>query len=373
MWYYLVSFILSLFGIYLANRCYRQKFLFCIFSILALFPTIFLAGFRDHTIGSDTDFYILPIFYHATKYFIHFGDFVEANPNTDYLYLLYTWIVTRVVKDSYWFLFINHVLILVPMYIAAIKLRSYISPVTFFLIYYLVFYQDSLSIVRQSIAISFSMLAFVYFLSRKYKLYFILMLIAFGFHSTVIVTLIYPLLLRYLKKNPLDKNMKRYCFFVVLGIMVIVNLNFLLLFFINSGLLASKYLIYTGESDTFKGGLGLTNFLIKICIIYFIYSFRKKHKGFIFVDFGYVVSILDLMFCLFALLMEPLDRFSLYPRVMSCVTLPYIFAFSKTGGMSKFDCFKLFLICAIFAYWVYVYMLGDYGSTSNYKMITNII
>ena len=372
MWYYIVAFSISLIGIYFANSTYKNKWLFCFFSFIGLLPPILIAGFRDHTIGADTDFYILPIFFQATRYFTNIKEFIEANPNTDILYLYYTWFVTRFAHDSYIYLSLNHILIFLPLYITAFKLRKYLSPVTFFLLYYLVFYQESLSIVRQSIAISFSMLAFVFYLERKLKLYLCLMAIAFGFHSTVIITLLYPLMIKYLKKYPLDENNKKFFFFIILGVFVVINLNFLLIFLINAGVLNVKYLIYTAQSDTFKGGLGITNFIIKIVIIFFIYCFRKKHKRSIFYDFAFVVSILDLILCLCALLVEPLDRFSLYPRTMLCITLPILFDICKKGKTYTLVCMKYLLVSLLCFFWYYVYIQGDFDSTSEYKMDSKI-
>lgn len=373
MWYYIVAFSISLIGIYLANLAYKNKWLFCFFSIIGLLPPILIAGFRDHTVGADTDFYILPIFYQATSYFTNVKELIEANPNTDFLYLYYTWFVTRLTQDSYIYLSLNHILIFLPLYITAYKLRKYLSPVVFFLLYYLIFYQESLSIVRQSIAISFSMLAFVFYLERKLKLYFCLMAIAFGFHSTVIITLLYPLVLKYLEKYPLNENNKKYSFFIILGVFVVINLNYLLMFLINAGVLNMKYLIYTVQSDTFKGGLGVTNFIIKIVIIFFIYCFRKKHKSSIFYDFAFVLSILDLIFCLCALLVEPLDRFSLYPRLMSCITLPVLFNVCQKEKLYSLVRLKYILVCLLCFFWYYVYIQGDYDSTSDYKMNSKIV
>lgn len=373
MWYYVIAFGLSLIGIYLANQYFRNKFLFVFFSIIALAPGIIIAGFRFHTIGSDTDFYILPIFNQATKYFTNFTEFAEANPNTEFLYLLYTWIVTRVINESYIYLSINHLLILLPMYIAAFRLRRYLSPVMFFLIYYLIFYQESLSIVRQSIAISLSTLAFTYYASGSYKKYALFVILAFGFHSTVIVVLLYPLILWCVKKYPMSKNVKKYSIFVVAGALVVINLNLILMLLINSGLLNTKYLIYTADSDTFKGGLGVTNFVLKFMIIYFIYSFRKLNRKLLFADFAYILAIMDLFFCMFALLMAPLDRFSLYPRLMTCVTLPILFKISKQQHLNKLNIFKPILILFLMFFWYYVYMLGDFDSTSDYKMVLSLI
>lgn len=373
MWYYIVAFSISLIGIYLANLAYKNKWLFCFFSIIGLLPPILIAGFRDHTVGADTDFYILPIFYQATSYFTNVKELIEANPNTDFLYLYYTWFVTRFTQDSYIYLSLNHILIFLPLYITAYKLRKYLSPVVFFLLYYLIFYQESLSIVRQSIAISFSMLAFVFYLERKLKLYFCLMAIAFGVHSTVIITLLYPLVLKYLEKYPLNENNKNYSFFIILGVFVVINLNYLLMFLINAGVLNMKYLIYTAQSDTFKGGLGVTNFIIKIVIIFFIYCFRKKHKSSIFYDFAFVLSILDLIFCLCALLVEPLDRFSLYPRLMSCITLPVLFNVCQKEKLYSLVRLKYILVCLLCFFWYYVYIQGDYDSTSDYKMNSKIV
>lgn len=134
-----------------------------------------------------------------------------------------------------------------------------------------------------------------------------------------------------------------------------------------------KYLIYTAQSDTFKGGLGVTNFIIKIVIIFFIYCFRTKHKSSVFYDFAFVLSILDLIFCLCALLVEPLDRFSLYPRLMSCITLPVLFYVCQKEKLYSLVRLKYILVSLLCFFWYYVYIQGDYDSTSDYKMNSKIV
>ena len=57
---YLFVFAISIFSTYLAQLCYNRnnKFLFVLFSAVAILTPALLAGFRDSGIGTDTEIYV---------------------------------------------------------------------------------------------------------------------------------------------------------------------------------------------------------------------------------------------------------------------------------------------------------------------------
>lgn len=68
------------------------------------------------------------------------------------------------------------------------KLRSKMDMTIAVLLYYLICYHQSLNVIRQSLAVSFVMLALVYFTEKKYIFYAACNLLAVLFHYSAIVT-----------------------------------------------------------------------------------------------------------------------------------------------------------------------------------------
>ena len=164
---YLTTFALSLLGVWLADIQYEDKRMFLTSSLLAMLPPIVLAGFRDATVGTDMQVYILSTYEKMVSSGQGFLDFVSTyDGDLEILYLFINYLTAQFSDQPFLLLIIIHVLIIVPLFATAMKWRPYLSPVLFMFIYYMIFFQESLSIVRQSIALSFSMLAFTYLLEK---------------------------------------------------------------------------------------------------------------------------------------------------------------------------------------------------------------
>lgn len=372
MLYYIFTFAISLFAIHLANKCYNSKALFVLFSFIAVAPPILLAGLRADTVGSDTDFYILPRFQDAVRYKVaNFSQFRNYTQNQEILYALVTYLCGKLTSNQSVYLIILHTLVIIPLYFSAFKWRDRISPVFFFFIFYMTFYNDSLSIIRQSISISFAILAFCYFIDHKYIKFIAFTIISCGFHNSGYISLMLTLL--YLLNNRYSVKLYKFIYLTILifvGISV-TYLNNILLYVIEGGLIDVKYLVYTSMDDTFKSGIGATNFVLKIYFLILMYIVTFKRKSNNLIQYFFIISCVELMLCLCALVVEPLDRLSLYPRVLSCIYLPYIYRNSivtfPKHGLTRVYSNLIYII--LFVFWWWVYMHGDYAATSNYHFM----
>ena len=189
---YIITFALSLLGVKMADLWFEDQRRFIAGSLLAVLPPILIAGLRDSTVGSDTDLYVIPIFNGIASNGQNLMEFIDSYPGMEWGYLLLTFVIAQLTDQSVFLLLSIHVLIILPLYMTAMKWREYLSPVLFMFIYYMIFFQESLSIARQSIALSFSMLAFTFFLEKKYIKYVVFTLCAFLFHQTALVALSFP-------------------------------------------------------------------------------------------------------------------------------------------------------------------------------------
>ena len=200
---YLGIFGVSLFFLYLAelrlfksDRILSQKkeryvgLLLLGFGLLL--PCLF-AAFRGLTVGRDVDTYIIDNFKYGQIEGVSFSQFRKhvQLQIPEFLFALLMYISCRIGSIQF-LLFIIQVLILVPLTYSIVKTKSQGSIVLAFALYYLLFYNFSLSGMRQSIAMSFLSVAIVLLLDKKYLKSIFFVGVAQLFHSSVflIVTMI---------------------------------------------------------------------------------------------------------------------------------------------------------------------------------------
>lgn len=374
---YLTTFALSLLGVWLADIQYEDKRMFLTSSLLAMLPPIVLAGFRDATVGTDMQVYILSTYEKMVSSGQGFLDFVSTyDGDLEILYLFINYLTAQFSDQPFLLLIIIHVLIIVPLFATAMKWRPYLSPVLFMFIYYMIFFQESLSIVRQSIALSFSMLAFTYLLEKKYVFYAVYSLVAIGFHNTAVIAFAFPLVFFIIKWFPLQKYYLGYLGLCVAFILFMMNIELLIAWLIDSGWLDYKYLKYTSLVGEFEAILGATNLVVKIAVLVYIAFVMLLYVPDTLVKTFLVLAVLDFVFSLCALIVQPLDRISLYFRLVSCLSIPYMlsnYSLSYSSGDRQYQVPVVYAWgVLLFFYWFYVYMLGNYDDTADYRLSTTL-
>ena len=386
---YIFIFALSLLGVKIADIWYDDQRRLWAGSLLAVLPPIIIAGFRDSTVGSDMELYIVPIFDGIASNGQNLAEFIDSYPDIEFGYLLLNYVVAQVTDLSFLLLICIHILIIIPLYVTAMKWRDYLSPVLFMFIFYMIFFQESLSIVRQSIALSFSMLALTLFLKpqidtrekmetdmRRFVYSGVCLVIAFLFHQTTVIALSFPIIFFIVDRFSMRQA---YAFYIGVALAIVVfflNLDSLLIWLIDSGYIDLKFIKYTSADDTFAPVLGAANFVVKVLTIAYLVYIMIIYKADSLIKFFLVVAVLDMLFSLCALIMQPLDRISLYFRLVSCISLPYLiynYPVFFTDEDTPYTRPVEGIVCVIlFVYWFYVYMLGNYDDTADYQISSTL-
>ena len=140
------------------------------------------------------------------------------------------------------------------------------------LIYYLFFYiYFNTEIMRESLAVCFFLLAYPYYKSKSLVKYYLFTVVAFLFHSSAIITLLFPVF-RYVSFN--KKGV-----FVLLGVFIVLNaasylipsaLNFLLI----SDRLSGRFDIYSELKVNWRGMLQI--FILYALFPYVVLYFNKN-------------------------------------------------------------------------------------------------
>lgn len=386
---YLVIFVLSLLGVRMADMWYDDQRRFWGGSLLAVLPPIIIAGLRDSTVGSDMELYIVPIFNGIASNGQNLIEFFDSYPDIERGYLFLNYVIAQLTDQPFVLLLCIHILIIIPLYVTAMKWRKYLSPVLFIFIFYMIFFQESFSIVRQSIALSFSMLGLTLFLRPqidieekidtgvcRYVYSGMCLVIAFLFHLTAVIALSFPIIYYVINRFSLRQTYVLYIVVALLTVAFFLYFDEFLIWMIESGYLDLKFLKYTSADDTFTPVLGASNIIVKILTIAYIVYIMIIYKADSLLKFFFVVAVLDMLFSLCALIMQPLDRISLYFRLVSCISLPYLiynFPIIFTDEDTPYTTpVEGFLCVLLFVYWFYVYMLGNYDDTADYQISSTL-
>ena len=163
--YLFVFYLTSLFT-YIAQRNIKKSGIFYFFSLLAiLFPAL-LAGFRNPGIGTDTLVYVDYI-WDKILFVPQWNDFMFSYKNgnfadIEFIYLLLNWLTSHVISDVNGIYFVANAITMYFVYRTAYDNRDRCDMWLSMALFLLLYYNASLNMVRQSIALSICMYAYKY-------------------------------------------------------------------------------------------------------------------------------------------------------------------------------------------------------------------
>jgi len=244
---YIIIFILSLFFIWCGEKFKtKNKLISYIFTIIALLIPCLVAALRATTIGTDTDVYVIRLFNTALKDeigFLHFYTHPYSNVKEP-LYLFITYFASRLSNDVGLLFFFNEALVIVPIYIALLKKSKNTNQLLLgMLIFYLFFFNMSLNIARQSIALAFCVLAFTYLDEKKTSRFLIFSIISFLFHRTAAIIVVPFIIYKIIENEKISENTKfkvKFCLFI-LTLIGVLFFKQILNIFINIGLFSDYF------------------------------------------------------------------------------------------------------------------------------------
>ena len=193
---YLLGFGLSLLLMALAQK--KKAGLFWTFSALALLIPCLIAGLRARQVGTDVMVYVKQLTqgaiisddlgdYFRTYWFHSWKNFYVKDYDLGFSLLVY--VVARLTNNLGCVLFVIQAVMAVPIYIALSRNRRSLPVWVGMLVYYLMFFNSSLNIMRQWAAMSLLLLAFQMLTEKKLGRTAVFTVLAFCFHSTAIIAI----------------------------------------------------------------------------------------------------------------------------------------------------------------------------------------
>lgn len=366
---YIVGFFISILLFYYADS---KKFCgadvkICV-GIALLIPCL-IAGLRHRTVGTDVMVYLEPLF-RSARSADSFRDFYSS-----YIFTTNSMTYTQVREYEIGFitlcygcakifnsmpvlLFAIQALTVIPIY-KGLRVFSKTQPVWLGMsVYYLMFYNMTLNMMRQWIAMAFVFYAFQFILSRQYRRYFLTVAFAMLFHTSAVLSIavffVYQLVAR---ENAYNKKVKT-LLLILIGLVSLLSLDF----FINlMALLGLRY------GNYISGILRLmpNQILYRMPILLLLvcrWKYMKKNTS--FADFFLVLIIYDLLASQLTSIFAHSARIALFFSEYYMLMYPSICMAS--ANEKNRQTMKLFTLSYLCIYWWYTYAYMDSASTMPY-------
>lgn len=276
---YIIMFALSLFLLSVSFKIKKNKLASLVVRALALFLPCIMAAIRSYDIGIDTKVYQIPIF-EESKAYPTLWQYLAISSNAGLLYRAISWICSKFLTIEALF-FIIEAMIIIPLYISFCTLKFTPSKkIIAMTLFYFIWYNMTLNMARQSIAISFCIMSFALLTAKRYKSSIASFICAILFHISALVFVLY--ILYYLSEKILkDKTLKRLIFIAVVFVSTIIAFNFTVFMnFLNTideSSTIQRYAVY-GENFS-SGGFMIRRFIYWAAMIALAYISPSKNKS----------------------------------------------------------------------------------------------
>ena len=354
---YLLVFIICYLLIRIGEQDKRNGTFYYICITLAVCFLVLFAGLRDNSVGADTAAYPLEVFEfsqseHSFVEVLAFAIIIEP------LYVLLGYFATHIIaNDFHVWLGICHAVIIVPIYLGAIRMKKFVSVSSFTFFFCFLFFHVTLNIQRQWMAVGIIYLGFTYLLlDRKLKTFILCLIIAFFFHKSAIFALIFiPIF--YMK----GKTPNRWL--IAGSLFLLVAYNFVLSSAI-SMLGMDKYSQYASGGE-WESGFSISEFLIRIVFITVLLSFKNKNHGNILYYDVITILLIEFIINMLQIWSQYMGRLGVYAYMLY---LPFLSYYIKTSSAkNKKHVYYSVLFLITIGYWWLVFVEKNAGYTFPYE------
>lgn len=364
---YIMTFVSSCFLLYLADKKQFKNVNSFLVIIALLIPSI-IAGVRDYTIGTDVLLYGNNWFEKAVSYDSMYQYVLKAKEYSVGMgYATVNYVVSRFSHSPHMFYFIYELLQLTVLYRALQVYKDKIDISYAFLVYYFLFFNNSLNILRQAMAIVLVLYSYKFAKNNKILKFVITIIVAYSFHSSAVVgAVIYPICWAY-SRSFTKKWIKPTIVIGSISVMVGYRMIFDMLSKINL-ILGARYEKYLIQDIIGGRYLGLGYWIV---IVLFLINTRKKGQK-KFEDFNTISTFLCISATISILPFfgsALLSRISFYFDIFQVVLLPIVSMNLRIRFGNERNTYfvrKMTVLLPIIVYWIIAYIVRNGAHTYPY-------
>lgn len=374
---YLLSFFVSLVIIGFTEK--KHKTTFTVAAIVALLIPCMVAALRTDAVGTDIRVYVRPMFENARNT-TGFSDYWNSSwfsvwhykyvyeHEFGFSFLLYA--VTKLTGSMGCVLFAIQAFTVAPVFIALALDRKKAPVWPGMLVYYLLYYNSTLNMMRQWMAMGMLLLVFQLLRRKKYWGSLALFIVAFSFHYSSLIFLpiaaVWWFLGRFKKTRLVQGNFAisaktlMVVLIFLLGILVLLNLKLILQLVVKLGLTRFTNYLKGGTLSLMVGQLVLRMPVIFITLL----SWKRLRKATDEAPFLLAMLLLDLLAAQIVSIAKYALRISYFFACFGILLVPYLFRYQR----SRFEKTVVGLSLTGFygLYWYYFYVFTGAHETVPY-------
>lgn len=272
MWIYILIYVFVFFLAGISEKCCDEnkkikKIIFWVSTILIIIVPALLAGLRGKNVGTDTSGYVLYAFQFAVDKY-NLQQIIKYS-NVEPLYAVINLIVATLTNNMNILLFVLQLIVDIVFFVAFYNLRKKHSYALLYSIFIILFFNKSLNMIRQTIAIGFVMLSFKEAVNNKFIKYCLLNIAAICFHKTAIIAFPIYFIIKLAKGQKSRRNIT-----IIIGSSILAILLFrpVVMFLVNLHVLDKRYSQYIN----FNSDILMLELLFMIAIFSICMIFRKQ-------------------------------------------------------------------------------------------------
>lgn len=350
----------------LKKRSIRSILLF----VAVLLPCL-LAAYRADNVGVDVENTLLSL-KRASQFDSFHNMYSTMISNSEPLYIVLIYFLSRVASSEWLLLFVLQLLVILPILIAAIKMRERLSITMVMLTYFFCFYNNSYNLMRQSVACAFIILGVVNLLTRNYRMSFgsiFSLVMAALFHKAAVIGIMSIIIIYLISKSNIRRVLRIAVYLVAV---MLPTLLFSVIGMIESkSLLSDRYSYYANVYlyQTIDRGYivnpfsiyNLVDMFFRITLVVIPVLFTRKHKindiDYVFFRTLLVTGILVFIVILVTLNINYGQRLSMFFDMFLVLYIPY--SLRKPNIRLK----KAITSFSLIGYWtIWVMIMGWSGS-----------
>lgn len=359
---YLIVFFISTFFVYISEKNFKnnRRKRAMLFSIIAILLPSLLAAFRAEGVGTDTLYYAKNNFQVA----LNSSTFEQFNRTfeLELLYNILVYVISRITDNIHVLYFAIQTIIMTFVYRACYDQKDNCPMWLSFLLFLLLYYNRSLNMIRQSIALSIILFSYKYIKEKNLKKYILFVIIASLFHKTALLSLIIYFMVRLIEKK---ESFLYKIFIFLISFLFLIGYQEIMFLLIELGIIPSKYLFYVTSSES---NILLIELIRKIIFLGIFILFgkslkRNNEKNHIL---KYFMS-LDLILYLVGIYANYAQRIAYYLGYFDIFLIAQLPNCCRKG-LSRKGMYILIIIFFII-YWFIYYAILQYDSTYPYISI----
>lgn len=316
------------------SRDRRRNSIF-FFSIVSFLIMLILSGCRGFNVGKDTPMYV--------RYFQSVNGIFNISSYTgrfEYFYRIYNCLIAQFFDSAHALLFISTFITLLLFYVTCFK-KSHVPWYSILMFVFLMYYYNSMNLLRQYIAMMICCIAYQYLAEKKYIKYILTTFIAVLFHSSASVTFV----LIFLTKLKINK--KRRIIYIATAIIGALCFNKFLYVLIK---ILPKYASYITSDYYQENQMGIIFKIFMWLLMFFLvdYMFFRARDGEENLGWNkieYFCALLAISITIMALNGAILERMSYYFTIIYCISVPNSINKLKSRKMKYQIGFLVILSC----------------------------